>query len=422
MAENDIPPNYERDDEQPLLELRYHPVNKVARKIYDFMASAKLAMLLLVSILLGCLCGGIFFKEPQATEMVFGTLWFNGLLVLLVINVICCFFGRIWGRRVTVISFGMILFHLSFVAMFVAIVFNSLFCFNGTLRLTEGESLSNRDPKSYDNPHPGLFFSYSRMKGETSLLRVHRGYKVDGGDKLIAFDVSIADGGITNDGVVFINNKFKHKAVEYIRDQEGYSLLTIVNDKSGKELYGAHIPLQSLKQKDSSYLYSTGSMTGPGSFNFPPEKDKTLFALQLTYYPDLVKDRSGKVRFQVWPTLNAGADHTMNPSTGGITDAGGPHMGGGAMGTGGGHAMNPSAGGAMEMDGNKNIKPLADGTMKIAETFAFGEYQLIAPEVRYWVAMTVRYNPGKPVVLTSLWVGLAGLIVTAIGRIARRRS
>jgi hypothetical protein len=50
-----------------------------------------------------------------------------------------------------------------------------------------------------------------------------------------------------------------------------------------------------------------------------------------------------------------------------------------------------------------------------------GRYYLEAKEVRYWVGMNVRYEPGKPIVLTSLWVGLGGMILTFIGRMRRSR-
>jgi hypothetical protein len=425
MANMDTPqPNGDEIEQFPI-EPRYHPVNRLVRSIYDVLASAKLAMLLLVAILVASMCGGLFYKQEKAMEMIFGTLWFNGLLVLLVTNTACCFFGRVWGRRITVISFGMILFHLSFVAMFLAIVGNSLFSFNGTLRLTEGETLSNRDPQSYDVARHGLFFSYSRLKGETTLLRVHRGYKVDGDDKLIAFDISVAEGGTTKNGVIYINNKFGYKGVEYIRDREGYSLLAIVNDRQGKELYGGYIPLQSFKQKDDSFIYSTGTMAGPGLMDFPPEKDRTLFGMQLDYFTDSKKDRSGRVRFRVWPSSAKGAGHSGSAPAHDSVGAGGAHtgnpMGGGGMGAGGGHTGNPMAGGGMGMAGGQAGPPLADGTVNIAEKFAFGEYELFAPEVRYWVAMTVRYNPGKPFVLASLCVGLAGIIITTAGRMFKRR-
>ena len=422
------------------VEPRYHPVNRLVRSVYDLLASSKLAMLLLVSILVSCLYGAVIYREQQLSmEKIFSTMWFNGLLVLLVVNTACCFFGRMWGRKITVISFGMILFHLSFVSMFLAIVFNSLFSFDGTLRLTEGETLSNRDPQSYDTAHPGLLFSYSRLKGETALLRVHRGYKIGGEDKLIAYDIAVADGSSTKKGTIYINNKFDYQSVEYIRDREGYSLLTIVNDRQGRELYGAFLPLQSYKQKDDTFIYGTGSVAGPAELEFPPEKGRGLFGLQISYVTDSQKDRSGRVRFKVWPVMKAGAGDTVRdgsamhgaggagghnggpmPDGGASHSAAGGAMHAGSLPEGSGHSGATSTNGAMA-GAKRTGPPIADGSVNIAEKFVFGDHQLFVPEVRYWVAMNVRYNPGKPLVLASLWVGLSGMIITTVGRMLPKR-
>ena len=126
MRLDPVTPESEPENEHYPVEPHYHPIHKIPRKIYNFFASAKLAMALLVIILSCCLAGVTIWRGIEAGRVIFGTLWFNGLLVLLVINVACCFFGRIWGRRVTVISFGMILFHISFVFMFLGIIYNSL--------------------------------------------------------------------------------------------------------------------------------------------------------------------------------------------------------------------------------------------------------------------------------------------------------
>jgi hypothetical protein len=68
------------------------------------------------------------------------------------------------------------------------------------------------------------------------------------------------------------------------------------------------------------------------------------------------------------------------------------------------------------------VKPQAEGTVGINEKFAFGEYQLLVPEVRYWVGMNVCYNPGKPFVLASLCAGLIGIIITTVGRVVRSKK
>lgn len=377
MSDTNSNPDPGSETEQYPLEPRYHPVNRFIRTVYDFLASAKLAMFLLVVILVCCVIGVTFFRGQPSVDLIFGTIWFNGLLVLLITNVACCFFGRIWGRRVTVVSFGMILFHLSFVAMFTGVIFNSLFNFNGVLRITEGETLSNRDPKSYDFFKHGRFFNFASLKGETTLLKMHRGYKVDGKDKVLAYELSVADGRSTKNGILYITRKFTYKGVDYFRDREGYSLLTILFDHQGRELYGAHLPLQSIKQKDETFIYTTGSAGGAGALQFPPEKGSNLITMQLTYTPDKLKERVGSVRYQVWPAGASGL-HDLKPA-------------------------------------------LADGVTQLGDKFFFGQYTLTSPEVRYWVAMNVLYEPGKPLVLTSLWVGLTGMIITMFGRIVRGR-
>lgn len=427
VEKDDNTPESSTEEGQFPVEPYYHPVNRLARSIYDQLASARLAMGLLVAILISCLCGGVFLGSEQAHQIIYDSLWFNSLLVLLVVNTACCFFGRIWRRRITIITFGLILFHLSFVFMFLAIVYNSLFYFDGILRLTEGETISSSDRQTYDSLRHGLLFSFSRLNGTTSLLKVYRGFKVDGDEKNIAYDLSVDRAGFPGTrGTVYINHKFVFNGIEYFRDQEGFSLLLILNSTGGNELHGAHYPLQSFKQLDGSYRYSTGTSAGPDRIDFPMV-GKALFGLQADYEADSTKDRAGKVRFQVWPVVPKSTGGAVSHK-GLPTDAGSSYHAGGVAQSPGGQA----GGGHAPEIGNQITSPsmavqssqpkLADGTVTIGENLVFGEYALSAREVRYWVSMNVRYNPGKPVVLTSLWVGLSGLIITMYGRLRRSIS
>lgn len=377
MSNIDTPSGSE--PEQYPIEPRYHPIHKIPRKIYDFFASARLAMALLVIILVCCLTGVTIVRGEQAWNLIFNSLWFNALLVILVVNIACCFFGRIWYRKLTVISFGMILFHVSFVAILLGIVYNSLFYFRGTIRLTEGEVLLSGDPQSYDIIDKGRFFSFSRLKGETSLIRVNTGYKIGGEDKRAAYEVSVGEEDNKKQGVIYITHKLTHDGFDYFNDKEGYSLLVTLADRHGHELYGAYLPLQSIKQKDDSYLYATGHKEGSkvkaSVVLFPAPPVKPLFAMQLAYQLSKVKERDGVAAFELYALDNNG----------------------------------------MTKDG----PPYATGKAAIGGKFAAGEYVLSAKEVRYWVGMMVRYEPGKTIVLTSLWVALAGMIITTTGRMLK---
>jgi len=372
------PINTQEENESYPIEPRYHPVNRFVRKVYDFFASAKLAMALLLIILVCCVVGVTIYRDKKAWEVIFSTLWFNGLLVLLIVNVACCFFGRIWGRRVTLISFGMILFHLSFVAVFVGVIYNGLFYFRGSIRLTEGESLPSGAPESYDFYDHGRFFKWSHLKGTTTLNKVQYAYKVDGNDKRAAYDVTIGQGASAKNDIIYVLKSTDYRGFTYFRDKEGFSVLTLLYDKTGKELYGAHIALQSLKQKENTYLYTNGTKDGPKFLDFPQQPAQAVFGLNVTYQPDLKKERSGTAFFQV-------RSHGQEPD-------------------------------------NKDSKLIADGKAAIGEKFDVGDFYIAVKEVRYWAAMFVRYEPGQPLILASLWVGLFGMTLTMLARIFKRRN
>jgi hypothetical protein len=377
-------PSVDQQPEQEVypVEPHYHPIHKIPQKIYHFLASARLAMVLLVTILVCCVVGVTIWRGAEAGRMIFGTLWFNGLLVLLVVNVACCFFGRVWHRRLTVISFGMILFHLSFVMMLLAIVYNSLFCFRGLIRLTEGEVLPSWDLRSYDSVDYGRFFRFTRLKGDTALIKMHTGYKVGDKDKWAAYEVAIGEGANKKQGMVYVTHKLTHGGFDYFTDKEGYSLLVTLSDRQGHILYGGHIPLQSIRLADGKNLYSSGYYDGkavrPGPILFPAPPEKPLMDLQLGYFPSKKAERGGDAQIQLFP---------------------------------------------LDLQGTSPMeKPYAEGLLPIGQPFAVGQYVLTAQEVRYWVRMTVRYEPGKPIVLASLWVGLAGMIITTMGRMLRKRK
>lgn len=374
-------PENEQEQEFYPVEPRYHPINKVIRKIYDFLASARLAMVLLVSILVCCVTGVTVWRGTEAGRVIFGTIWFNFILVLLVVNVACCFFGRIWRRRITIVSFGMILFHISFVTILLGVVYNSLFYFRGLIRITEGEVLASDDLQSYDQIETGRFFSISRFKGSTSLLRVHTGFKVDGEDKRVAYEVMVGNGADSKKGLIFTTNKLSHHGVDYFNDREGYSLLLILSDRMGRNVYGGHLPLQSIRLKDGGFKYTTGYKDGeivrqsPILFPAPPEKP--LMAVQAEYIVSKFRERGGEASFLVYQLDQQGAPNYD--------------------------------------------RRLAEDVAPIGVQVPVGEYFLNAAEVRYWVGITVRYEPGKPFVLASLWMGLAGMIITTGGRMARSR-
>jgi len=338
------------------------------------LTSPKLAIALLVAVLACCLVGVTIYRGVEAGALIFSTLWFNGLLVLLAVSSAAAFFSRIWKRKFSLVSAGMILFHLSFMAVLGGVVVNDLFHFRGVLRLTEGETLPNGSAASYDAMEYGRFFDPAWLRGETTLVKLHPSYKVDGEDKRAAYEITVGDGPDRTTGVIYVTRDLEHDGVRYLASKEGYSVLLVLTDKAGSDLYGVFVPLQSLRQEDGGYLYAAGTSSGPVAFDFPPPPEVSRASLRVVYWPGM-EPRTGQVSLEVLP--------------------GGPG------------AEPPPLAKAGERT----------GLVPVGGQLDVGDFAISPREIRYWVGMDVRYDPGLIVVLTALCTGLAGMALTLVGRL-----
>lgn len=170
-----------------------------------------------------------------------------------------------------------------------------------------------------------------------------------------------------------MNHPLRHKGFEVYIDKEGYSPLFVLRDKEGKVLSGTYVPLQSIKQKDGTFFYRSGSADAPGSFPFPYDLEfPPIFRLQTTYYPDKKKERAGEVFFQVWP---------FNPGEG--------------------------------------QGEIFKGKAAFGQRIKAGDYLLSLEEVRYWASMKVIYRPGLPIIFSSFWIGLGGVTLSVILKMAK---
>lgn len=350
----------------------------LARAAFDVISSPRLAIALLVAVLACCLVAATAFDPEDAWRVIFSALWFNGLLVALAISSGLTFLVRYWGRRLTVISVGMILFHVCFLTMLGGVVYNGLFHFKGILRLAEGETLPLGDPASYDVVEAGRWFDFARLRGEATLVKMHVGYKVAGLDKRAAYEITVGQPGAKVTDVIYMTQNLEVDRVRFLVEKEGYCVGVVLQDRAGQDLYAGLLYLQSLKQKDGSYLYSTGTAQGAGAIAFPAEPAAPDYWLQVIYVPKLGDEQHGEVVLDVSPWVEEGH--------------------GGAKVTG-----RVPLGGRVEVD----------------------DRALQARELRYWVGMNVRHDPGLTVILASLWTGLGGMAMTFVGRIvadARREK
>ena len=348
----------------------------MSNKVVNFFASKKMALVLLSVILLACVVG-VLLPTAIGKEAVFASLWFNLLLVLLIVNIVFCITKRTNVLRLY--QTGTTIFHVGLVLLFIGVVYDQLFYFEGAIRLTEGETLNCSEAASWDRIKKGSFFQISQLNelGPLYFHKLHLAYRAE--EKHRGEAVEIAVGEDVQQGkrrIIYTPRPLKYKGFEFYREKnDGFSPLFVLRDMKGKVLYGAYAPLQSIPQKDGTYLYRSGSASAPGSFSFPQDPGlPRVFNLQTTYYPDKMKQVAGNVSLLIWKS---------------------------------------------EPDG-KSSEELYNGKAAFGERVRAGDYTLSMDEVHYWTTINVTYNPGLGLIVGSFWIAFGGLIMNVILKTAKR--
>lgn len=233
--------------------------------------------------------------------------------------------------------------------------------------------------ESYDWARWGRFFDQSKLQGQIYFHKLHTDYTVNGKNKGIANEVAIGDGIKQGErSFVYVTHHLKYKGFKYYRDKDGFSPLFVLWDRNKNLFYGAYSPLQSIRQEDKKYLYVIGTPKAPGYIPFPQDPIlPQLFYLQAKYYPSTKNSRIGEIFFHVREIVS---------------------------------------------DDPEDGKELFAGKAASDEKVKVGDYYIAMEEVRYWATMDVYYNPGLPLILTSLWIGLGGIALTTIARLIRKKD
>ncbi|TAL23623.1 MAG: hypothetical protein EPN94_09145 [Nitrospirae bacterium] len=351
---------------------------RIFNQLYNFLSSVRLTIVLFVLILISCVTGTALLPVPVARLFIFSSIWFNVLLVFLISNVAFCFFPKIWRRKIDLIFAGMIIFHLSFILLFIGIVYDSMFYFRGTIRLTEGETLNLADSRSYDHIEQGRFFERERnLKMWIVLHKLVTGHKVNGKNMGVANEISVGGREEVKRDFIYVINHLEYKGFKFYRARDGFSPLIVLRDRNGNVLYGAYSPLQSIREENKKYLYVIGTAEAPGYIPFPQDSIlQQLFYLQAKYYPSPKNSRIGEVFFDVREIVS---------------------------------------------DDPEDGKELFSGSAALRERVSVGDYFLSMEEVRYWASIDIRHNPGLPLIFTSLWIGFGGIILTTVARLIKRK-
>ena len=349
-------------------------------KIVSLLWSTKVALVLLVLIFVSCVAG-VILPDAAGKDLVFHSLWFNLLLVLLILNIVFCIVTRTHVLRLS--QLGATIFHLGLVALCAGVVYDQLFFFEGAIHLTEGETLNCAEPANYDWAKKGRFFQAPKLQelGELYLHKLHIDYSADGKKRGVANELAVGEDVQTGRmRIIYVTRPLNYKGFEFYRvENDGYSPLFVLRDRRGMELHGNYAPLQSIKQKDGTFIYRSGSAAAPGSFNFPQDASlPAVFKLQAEYHPDKIKKTAGEVSFQVWG-IKPGAPEEAS-------------------------------------------EELFKGKAAFGERVKVGDYFLSMDEVHYWTTINVHYSPGLTLIFGSFWIAFGGLILTLALKTAGMRA
>jgi|GEM_PF-3930712 len=372
----------------------------VLKKIYQiflsgltFLRSARLAIILLILVFLSSILGAIL-PSALGREIIFSSLWFNFLLVLLVVNILFCTLRRVkalrrerrgsaedavsspWTpfvfiRGVNSRSFvllGSLIFHFSFILLFLGVIYDNLFFFEGGIRLTEGETLSCSDEQNYDWIKKGKFFSPQKLKdlGEIYLHKLYPYYYFKGDYKGVANKIILRTKSNKKEGIIYVNSPLKYKRFEFYRDVDGHSPLFVFRDRWGRVLDGSYVPLHAVKRPDGSFNYT-------GGFPFP--QGNPFFYLWSVYYP-ATKEEKAKFFLEI----------KQIPSPNQIEE------------------------------GRKLFK----GKVSLKEMVPVGFFLVSVDEVRYWSKMKVIYRPGVSLIFFSFWLALGGISLTTVAKMVKK--
>jgi hypothetical protein len=385
---------------------------------FVFLRSTKLAIVLLVLVLLFSLLGTIL-SPALGREIIFSSLWFNFLLILLIVNILFCNFKRI--KRLSVKSvlsvetvssvesvsplspltdertkrlhglnflslFGSIIFHFSFVLLFIGVIYNSLFFFEGGIRLTEGESLSCGDEQNYDWMRKGRFFKIVKLQdlGEIYFHKLYPSYYVKNDYKGVANKIVLRPGmnqsgsyqeSNKKEGIIYVNSPLKYKGFEFYQEMDGFSPLFVFRDEWRRVLGGGYAPLNAVRRSKGDFNYL-------GGFLFPLENP--LYYIWSVYFPK-TKNEKAKVFLEIKQIFSPSQSMHQNGT----------------------------------YQGEKG-KRLFKGKVFLKEMASAGNFFISVDEIRFWSRMKIIYRPGLSLIFSSFWLALGGISLTTLTKWGRR--
>lgn len=295
------------------------------------------------------------------------------VLTLLFFNLTFCMFGRgkaVFEDSVTAGRFfrtsaglkfiGSIIFHISLLLIMTGALYDAATRMRGGLVITQGQMV-DESHESYVGIDEAPFFLENHSFFKIELKDVD--FKFDKGVMLDSNAVlGITDGDFSGDFVIKVNQPLLYKGTMFVMQQYGFAPLLKLTDAEGKQVVNAYLNLAAPEMGG----------TVEDSFHLP----QTDMELTIKLFPD-AEIEDGMIR-------------TLSQEL---------------------HAPKLIVQLDRLIEDGKIKELLHKGAIEPGENVTFQGYTLHIGDIRYWVQFDVLKEPGKKIVYTGFWLGLAGLSV-----------
>lgn len=351
----------------------------------EFIGSARLAIVLVSLLILLSAAGALLPQEGpvQPAEIaawrvshpawsfiggylglfkVFHSPLFLAVILLTALNTLTCtilqLFKRKNGGGAIIKTTGFALLHLSLLVLFAGGFASTAFSLDGYIVLTEGQQFSER-PNHYVRLSKGPLRTATHRGFTMKLERCSAEYSPDW--RLLQIHAQLRPG-LKNQGdtgllTAGINHPAEYSGFSFTLDQTGFSPL-IRFSKDNRVIFESYIALKTLQEGHFREYRDTIRTPLPG---------KTI----ITLFPDHALAADGVLK-----------------KTG--EEPGDPVL-------------------LVEMaDNNGNVN--WHRHVKLGESIELGSYRLEFAGLRRWASFRVMEDPGYPIILIGLWLGIAGLV------------
>lgn len=293
------------------------------------------------------------------------------IIILLVFNLLYCMSGRVRflfedsaesGRffsRTGLGLMGSLLFHLSIVVVIAGVVYDVSTRMKGKLIITQGQEVTESHDSYIHVDEAPLFLekhSFFKMILKDVSIEFKNGVVVD-----MMAKMGIVDRNISRDYAVRVNQPLQYRSTMLVMQKYGFApLVTLVNPEGTKDV-DVYLSLAPRETRGSVEDF----------FKVPG----TDMVLTIRLYPDAEIKDNIMIR-TLTPELRA-------PKLVVQFDR--------------------------HIDGGKIKERLFKGIINPGETVEFKGYKLRVGDIRYWVQFDVTREPGKKIVYTGFWMGVAGI-------------